>query len=47
VVKYFEFKENAIWNKSSGQVQVAYIVQELIEGGELFDYVANSGPFSE
>lgn len=34
--------------KSSGQqVPVAYIVQELITGGELFDYVANSGPFDE
>lgn len=33
--------------KSGEQVQVAYIVQELISGGELFDYVANSGPFSE
>ncbi len=48
VVKYFEFKENAIWHKKSGQqVQVAYIAQEMIPGGELFDYVANSGPFSE
>jgi serine/threonine protein kinase len=48
VVKYFEFKENATMHKSSGQqVQVAYIAQEMIAGGELFDYVANSGPFSE
>ena len=48
VVKYFEFKENATMHKKSGQqVQVAYIAQEMIAGGELFDYVANSGPFSE
>ena len=48
VVKYFEFKEHAIMTKSNGtQVEVAYIAQEMISGGELFDYVANSGPFSE
>lgn len=35
-------------NKKNGtQVQVAYIAQEMISGGELFDYVANSGAFSE
>lgn len=34
--------------KGSGQqVEVAYIAQEMIAGGELFDYVANSGPFKE
>ncbi len=48
VVKYFEFKENAVWNKKNGQqVPVAYIASELVSGGELFDYVANSGPFGE
>ena len=48
VVRYFEFKEHAIWNKKNGsQVEVAYIAQEMIPGGELFDYVANSGPFKE
>lgn len=48
MVKYFEFKEHAIWHKSHGrQVEVAYIAQEMVPGGELFDYVANSGPFSE
>ena len=26
---------------------MAYIVSELVHGGELFDYVANSGPFKE
>lgn len=47
VVKQFEFKESAMWVKSDGsQVEVAYIAQEVITGGELFDYVANSGPFS-
>ena len=33
--------------KDGNHVNVAYIVLELIPGGELFDYVANSGPFSE
>lgn len=33
--------------KTGQQVPVAYIVQELVSGGELFDYVANSGPFKE
>jgi serine/threonine protein kinase len=48
VVKYFEFNEDAIWHKKTGEeVQVAYIVSELVHGGELFDYVANSGPFNE
>ena len=48
VVKYFEFKENATMIKKNGdQIQVAYIAQEMIAGGELFDYVANTGPFSE
>lgn len=48
VVKYFEFNANAVMIKKTGKrVKVAYIVQELIPGGELFDYVANSGPFTE
>lgn len=48
MVKYFEFKEKATWVKKSGKtVEVAYIAQEMIPGGEFFDYVANSGPFSE
>jgi len=48
VVKYFEFNESAVMTKKSGeQVPVAYLTQELVPGGELFDYVANSGPFAE
>ena len=26
---------------------MAYVVEEIVPGGELFDYIANSGPFSE
>ncbi len=41
MVRLLDYKENAILVKSDGkQVQVAYIVMELIPGGELFDYVA-------
>ena len=44
VVKYFEFNESAVMTKKNGeQVPVAYLTQELVPGGELFDYVANSG----
>lgn len=48
IVRYFEFKESATLTKANGsQKNVAYIVQELVPGGEIFDYIANSGPFSE
>ena len=48
VVRYHEFNENSMIQKPDGRTKnVAYIVQEMIEGGELFDYIANSGAFSE
>ena len=48
IVKYYQFQENSVQNKKSGEkVPVAYIAQEPVLGGELFDYVANTGPFSE
>ena len=48
IVKYHEFKEDSNMLKANGEsVPVAYIAQEAIQGGELFDYVANSGAFSE
>lgn len=41
MVNLIDFKDHAIWNKSDGrQIPVAYMVLELLEGGELFDYVA-------
>ena len=47
-MKVFDVKERAEWIKSNGTiVEIAYIVQELIPGGELFDYVEITGPFSE
>ena len=33
--------------KNGTEIPVAYIVQELVTGGELYDYVANSGKFRE
>jgi hypothetical protein len=41
MVKLIGFKDNAIWKKSDGrQIPIAYMVLELIAGGELFDFVA-------
>jgi serine/threonine protein kinase len=34
-------------NKHGRTKNVAYIVQELIEGGELFDYIMDDGAFAE
>ena len=46
IQRYHEVKEEATLIKKDGSTkQVAYIAQELIENGELFDYIANSGPF--
>ena len=48
IVKYHAFKEVAEQFKKNGEKkQVAYIAQEPVLGGELFDYIANTGPFSE
>lgn len=40
MVNLIEFKEHAIWVKADGNTPCAYLALELIEGGELFDYVA-------
>ena len=36
-----------VYLKANGQREVSYIVLELALGGELFDYIANSGRFEE
>ena len=42
VVKYFEAEENAELKFIDGKVtQVAYIVSELVNGGDFYDFVAN------
>ena len=48
VIRYVEFNTDGVMVKDDGrEIEVAYITMELIEGGELFDYVANTGKFSE
>ena len=48
IIKYYMFKENATFKKTNGKEgRFAYIAQEPALGGELFDYVALAGAFSE
>ena len=48
LIKHFTFKEDAIYSHKNGeQTKVAYIAQELVSRGELFDFVATTGAFSE
>lgn len=48
IVNLIEFQENADYVKKNGQSYKAVaIVMELVPGGELFEYVADSGRFSE
>ncbi len=48
IVNIIEAVDNADYVKKNGQVQkVLYIVIELAPGGELFDFVASTGRFSE
>ena len=48
IVKYLKFEESTIWRKKNGsEIPVAYIMQEAVLGGELFEYVFNNGSFSE
>lgn len=48
IVRYHAFQEHAIWHRKSGEsIEVAYIVQDLVTGGELYIYFVNDGPFSD
>ncbi len=48
IIKIFEVQENADYIKRDGSVKkVTYMALELADGGELFDYVANTGVYSE
>lgn len=48
IVNLIEFHEKAEYFKKSGKVvKVVAIVMELARGGELFEYVANTGRFNE
>jgi serine/threonine protein kinase len=47
-VKYYDCNMETTEVKENGnEKKVAYIAMEPIRGGELFDYVANSGAFNE
>ena len=48
IVNYVTHSESAIWIKKNGQkVQVAYILEEAVLGGELFDYIYEQEAMSE
>ena len=48
IVKYHDFKEATTMKKANGsRANVAYIAQEPVLGGELFDYIASGGELSE
>lgn len=48
IVNLIEYSEEGVIVRSNGsKEQVIYIVLELATGGELFDYVALTGRFSE
>lgn len=48
IVKLYKFNDEAVLIKSNGKdIPVAYLAFELVTCGELFDYVALSGAFSE
>jgi serine/threonine protein kinase len=48
VIKIYDIEEDAKYVKKDGSSKnVTYMALELAEGGELFDYVATTGRFSE
>lgn len=48
IVKLYDFNEKGIISKANGkEVPVLYLVFELITGGEIFDYIAVGGRFSD
>ena len=47
IVNLVEVNKGTILNPKKASKTVEYIVLELVSGGELFDFVANSGRFTE
>lgn len=45
VVKFYGFRAESMLNKLNKCYKVSYIIQELISGGELFDYIDDHGYF--
>lgn len=48
LVKLYEYSEKGVIEKANGKnIPVLYLILELITGGELFDYIAVSGSFTD
>jgi serine/threonine protein kinase len=48
IVRYMTFNDSTYEIKENGhKKKVAYLAMEAVKGGELFDYIANSGAFSD
>lgn len=48
ILNMLEYSRDGVVKKSNGQTEkVIYIVLELAQGGELFDFVAQTGKYSE
>ena len=48
IVNYVSHSESAFWIKKGGErVEVAYILEEALLGGELFDYIYEQEAMSE
>ena len=47
IVNMKEYNTSAVWEKTSGNKNVCYIVLELVRGGELFDFIAEGGHLNE
>jgi len=47
IVNLIKVSEQGTYSSKGSQKKVAYVALELVSGGELFDWVSNSGEFSE
>ena len=48
IIELVDFNDKAVEERPSGKArEVYYLALELAKGGELFDYIAQTGPFSE
>ena len=47
IINMKEFSEDAVWEKSSGNIPIDYIVLEHISEGELLYFINTGGPFNE
>jgi len=47
VVNLIEYGQGTKENSKKGSKQVNYLVLELAQGGELFDFISETGAFSE